>query len=286
MFNLYYINYAKAFEIAMQIDNKILEKKIVDNEVGKHGEGDVGVQARIPLLDRILPSFSAEFRYAVSKADKTSDTLKVVSTKSTILELIMEKAVEIKKIKNGKVGNLIKLKDIQLSIDNIDDMMGAKVLLSGILKQVPVDGLGNVDISDMIDVMLKGASYIAVGEMPKKIELEDDAPNKLLIKVPLQMGNEMESLYSISDLEIGPVTIVGIYRGIFPYEEIRKQVDVLKQFDSIPNKSHGDTIYDIEKDDDDTKVAADAKSFGKIGVNDNEKVHFIDVIAIVQDLYC
>ena len=53
MFNLYYINYAKAFEIAMQIDNKILEKKIVDNEVGKHGEGNVGIQARSPVYCKI-----------------------------------------------------------------------------------------------------------------------------------------------------------------------------------------------------------------------------------------
>ncbi len=30
MFNVYYINYAKAFEIAMQMDNKILEQTIKD----------------------------------------------------------------------------------------------------------------------------------------------------------------------------------------------------------------------------------------------------------------
>lgn len=96
MFNLYYINYAKAFEIAMQIDNKILEKKTVDNEVDKQGEGYAGIQAPVSLLNKILPTISADFKYSVSKADKTSDTLKVVSTKSTILELIMQKAIEIK----------------------------------------------------------------------------------------------------------------------------------------------------------------------------------------------
>lgn len=278
MFNLYYINYAKAFEIAMQIDNKILEKKTVDNEVDKQGEGHAGIQAPVSLLNKILPTISADFKYSVSKADKTSDTLKVVSTKSTILELIMQKAIEIKKIGNDRVGNLIKLKDIQLSIDNVDDMMGAKVLLSGMLKQVPIEGLGNVDISDMMDVMLKGASYIAVGKMPKKITLSDNAPNKLLIKVPLQMGNEMESQYSISDLEIGPVTIVGIYRGIFKYGEIRKHVDVFKQFDNEDAVS-----FDIEKEEESERQPDSILK--KIGVNDEESVHFIDVIAIVQDLY-
>ena len=44
MFNIYYINYAKAYEIAMLIDNKILESKMkekdssVDGHVGAGGD--------------------------------------------------------------------------------------------------------------------------------------------------------------------------------------------------------------------------------------------------------
>ena len=32
MFNLYYINYAKAYEIAMLLDNRILEQKTKEKE--------------------------------------------------------------------------------------------------------------------------------------------------------------------------------------------------------------------------------------------------------------
>lgn len=42
MFNIYYINYTKAYEIAMLIDNKMLESKTKEKEgtVSGHIEGD------------------------------------------------------------------------------------------------------------------------------------------------------------------------------------------------------------------------------------------------------
>lgn len=275
MFNLYYVNYAKAFEIAMQIDNKVLEKQTVDNDISRTFSGEAGVTAPTSLWAKLLPALSADFKYSNSKADKTTDTLRVISTKSTILEPIVQKAVEIKKINNDRVGNLIKIKDVQLSIENYDDMMGSKMLLSGLLKEVPVDGLGNVDFSDMIDAVLKGASYIAIGEMPKRINSGKNDPNKLLIKIPLQMGNEMESQYAVQDLEIGPVTIIGIYRGVFKYTEIRGKIDVMKQFETSDDQDL-DLETDESMNDENIKVMKDSEE---------AQVHYIDVIAIVQDLY-
>lgn len=273
MFNIYYINYAKAFEIAMQIDNKLLEKQVVDNEIDKKGEG--GGKADLPsfsLLNKLIPTLSGEVTFSKSKSNKTSDTLKVVSTKSTILEPIIQKAVEIKRIGEDRIGKLIKIKDVQLSIENTSDMLGTKMLLSGILKKVPVEGLGIIDMTEMMDVVLKGASYIAIGRMPDKIRQDENIYDKLMVKIPIQLENEMESQYSISDLEIGPVTIIGIYRGVFEYANIRKHVDIMKQYEE--NK----TLVDIEYEKKDYNNAEKV-------IADNSKFHFIDVIAIIQDLY-
>ena len=273
MFNLYYINYAKAFEIAMQIDNKLLEKQVVDSAIDKNGEGEINATApSFSLLNKIIPTLSGEARFSMSKSDKTSDTLKVVSTKSTILEPIIQKAVEIKKIGDDRIGKLIKIKDVQLSIVNSSDILGTKMLLSGILKTVPVEGLGSVDLTDMMDIVLKGASYIATGKMPEKIKQNEGVSDKLMVKIPIQLGNEMESQYSISDLEIGPVTILGIYRGVFDYSTIIKHVDIMKQYEETEDQ------VDIESDE--TDYSNNTQS-----IADNEKLHYIDVIAIVQDLY-
>lgn len=273
MFNLYYINYAKAFEIAMQIDNKLLEKQIVDSASDKNGEGSINAGTPTgSFLNRLIPTLSGEVKFAMSKSDKTSDTLKVVSTKSTILESIIQKAVEIKKIGDDRIGKLIKIKDVNLTVENASDILASKVLLSGILKNVPVEGLGNVDMTELMDVMLKGASYIATGRMPGKIKQDENVSDKLIIKIPIEMGNEMESQYSISDLEIGSVTIIGIYRGVFEYSNIKAQVEIMGQFDN--NESETDIEYDEQKNNGESNT-----------INDNDSLHFIDVIAIVQDLY-
>lgn len=273
MFNLYYINYAKAFEIAMQIDNKLLEKQIVDSAADKNGEGSIRAETPTSsFLNKLIPTLSGEVKFAMSKSDKTSDTLRVVSTKSTILEPIIQKAVEIKKINDDRIGKLIKIKDVNLTVVNASDILASKMLLSGILKNVPVDGLGNVDMTELMDVMLKGASYIATGRMPEKIEQNENASDKLIIKIPLEMGNEMESQYSISDLEIGSVTIIGIYRGVFKYSNIKAQVDLLGQFE--------DTEPDIDIESETQELDSENNT-----INDSDSLHFIDVIAIVQDLY-
>lgn len=93
MFNVYYINYAKAFEIAMQMDNKVLEQTIKDKgwdiSGGVHGD----VDAKQSFLDFLLPKLSGSVSLEGSKSSKTTDTIKVVSTKSTVLAPIVKKAI-------------------------------------------------------------------------------------------------------------------------------------------------------------------------------------------------
>ena len=58
MFNVYYINYAKAFEIAMQMDNKILEQTIKEHGWEAGGNASVSVddkEVTNSLLSKILP---------------------------------------------------------------------------------------------------------------------------------------------------------------------------------------------------------------------------------------
>lgn len=55
MFNIYYINYDKALELAMLLDNKIVEsstkEKIV--EIGGEGSGSANTETQIPFIDKI-----------------------------------------------------------------------------------------------------------------------------------------------------------------------------------------------------------------------------------------
>ena len=91
---------------------------------------------------------------------------------------------------------------------------------------------------------------------------------KIVIKIPMQAENEMENQYSLSDLEIGKVTIVGIYRGCFKRKELNKK---LSRF----LKNQDETVEDVG-------IESDEENIVKKSLDDN--IHYIDVISIVQDI--
>ena len=61
MFNIYYINYAKAYEIAMLLDNKILEhitkERTTEGELTGTAETGTGGLTDIPLVARYFLLF-------------------------------------------------------------------------------------------------------------------------------------------------------------------------------------------------------------------------------------
>lgn len=270
MFNVYYINYAKAFEIAMQMDNKLLEQTIKEKGWDISAEGHADIDAKKSFLNIILPKLSGSLSLEGSKSSKATDTIKVVSTKSTVLAPIAKKATEVKKINDNRIGNLIKIKNVQLTVHNGNDMLAAKVLMSGILDQIPIEGIGSKDLSGLVDAFLKGASYILTGKVPEKVKTQE-AGDQIILKIPMQLDNEMESQYSIADIEIGPVTIIGIYRGKYNAGQIRARMDTLSSYrDKGPNS---------EMETADNSGGASTQAF-----DSEANMHYIDVIAIVQEL--
>ena len=265
----------------MQIDNKVLEKQI--KEKSSEGSADLGASGETPeinLLSKILPKLNADISIHGSKATRAEDTLKVVSTKSTILNPVIQKSVEVRKLGVEQVGKLLKIRDVSLKIANQQDISGTKILLSGLLKDIPVEGLGQMDFGALLNVFLKDASYIITGKLPEKVNKDrrdgENTTDRLLLKIPMQMEQEMENSYSISDLEIGPVTLIGIYRGIFKYKDIRKKIDIISQMQTRKEPVDIDVEIDEGRDNADELLA-------ELGPNDS--VHYIDVIAIIQELF-
>lgn len=270
MFNVYYINYAKAFEIAMQMDNKVLEQTIKDRgwDISAEAQGEADIKKN--WFNAILPKLTGSLNFEGSKSSKTTDTIKVISTKSTVLAPIVKKATEVKKIDDNKIGNLIKIKNVQLKVHNGNDMLAVKALLSGVLDQIPIDGLGQKDLTGLVDAFFKGASYILTGKMPKKVDTGKEN-EQIILKIPMQLENEMESQYSIADIEIGPVTVIGIYRGKYNAGEVRARMDML-------------SAYKEQKPLPEMETADDAPASTTAGFDSKAEMHYIDVIAIIQEL--
>lgn len=131
MFNIYYINYEKAYQIAMLIDNKIIETKQKEKEgrfdTAGAGDGSVGALDEIPFIGKYMPKIEIKGELAGSKSHKVIDTVKVISTKSTILKTIYSKTKETKKLNDKTIGSLVRVKDISLNITNEDEVLGMRI---------------------------------------------------------------------------------------------------------------------------------------------------------------
>lgn len=284
MFNIYYINQEKASEISMLFDNEIVEKitRIKNTELTIDGDADVntGATTKIPILGQYLPSLDVKGNLTHNRSNRVEDTVKVVSSKSTILKPIYEKAKEVRRLDDSKVGNLVKIKDVFLSVVNSNDVLATKALMSGLLSKVPVEGLGNIDLTSLIEVMFKGSAYVLCGKLPHRFGKDEH----MMLKIPMSAENEMESQYSISDIEIGKVTVIGIYRGEFTKSVVESKINRLLALNEAgkENQDQITTDHDDSIDIEDGVREEDKKNISNS--SGNNKVHYIDVISIIQEI--
>lgn len=176
--------------------------------------------------------------------------------------------------KKDLIGSLVRMKDISLNITNEDEVLGIKTMISGAIGKVPVEGMGDIDITALLSVMLKDAAYILEGELPEE---KFGKKQRLVIKIPMQTGNELENQYSLSDLEIGKVTLMGIYRGAF------EKIDLMRKL----NRFSGNTQVQDQKDYS-TIIESDSGGAFSESTDKNDGLdyiyHYLDVIAVVQDI--
>lgn len=269
LFNIYYINYDKAFELSMLIDNHVKENHSTskENNFNMSGDGSVDTEkiSKIPLLDKIIPKAAIELSAEGSRVKGVVDNFKVVSTKSTVLRTIYQNSAEIRKLTDSKIGLLVKIRNTKLTIDNAPDILATKSLLSGVLKDVPVEGTNGIDLTQFCEVFLKDSSYIFHGNFGNE---------KIAFKIPMKLESEMESQYSISDLEIGPMTVIGIYRGEYKIDELNKKISRLKDLENMSKENSASDM--LESDEYDNKSGSR---------NELDKtVHFIDIISVIQEL--
>lgn len=166
------------------------------------------------------------------------DTVKVVSSKSTILKPIYEKAKEVRRLDDSKVGNLVKIKDVYLTVVNSNDVLATKALMSGLVSQVPVKGIGNMNFTSLVEVMFKGSAYVLCGELPHRFGSNEH----MMLKIPMSAENEMESQYSISDIEIGKVTVLGIYRGEFERRDVERKINRMMALNDSGKKNQEQSV--------------------------------------------
>lgn len=267
MFNIYYMNFQKAYEIKAMISDTIAVGKSIESLNGKNISAEAQAKMGINFLKMFSVDVGGDVKSGSTDSQKVLDTFKVVMTKSLVLNEVMNQCKVINSIKElPSNGDLIKLNNIALAVINESEIRTIKLLSNGLLKGFKLPDNGDMDIHSVLSSMLKDCSYKLCGR-------KDDSEESVLIKIPFSSENEFESLYNIEDLCISEVSIVGIYRGKIKLDQLSNTLEYF-QNQSIHDRNNDSEIHFSQE-----------VSVGNCYGDDNYvDYHYIDLIAIVQDL--
>lgn len=273
LFNLFYLNTSKAHEIAMLIDNKIM-KNIENEQVSEtifrnasstsFGNKDVGYAG---------VDISSE---EVSK-QRVFESFDVKQTKSIVLRKIYEKISGNTKFVEG---NIVLLENVELQQLNIDDtVMILNVLQDSKFKNQKNDDI-EINLNKMMDKMLDDFTIDYTFNYPTS----PTETKSCIIRLPYKSLTNFENGYLHNDLQLGKLSIIGIYRGKIDFS---KKDSISSKFLELLSRS-----YEQQKN----QEKPDIMKMSYTVVPDNEvefdfkhkkledEFNLIDVIAIIQEI--
>ena len=286
LFNLFYLNTSKAHEIAMLIDNKIMktiEKEQISEELLKYNVGSTIGPKEIG---------SADVGYSIEDNSKKRvyENFDVKITKSimlrTIYETAQKKTVNDKMDTELKIGDLVLFKNIELQQRNLDDT----VMILNILQDMKFKNQGNenveINVGKMMEKMLDDFTIDYTFVCPRHTQNADDSTEQFIIQIPYKASNNFENGYHHNDLQLGKLSIIGIYRGNIDFSQRESISSKFLDVISMEYKQHCST----------TNRAFDERKIGSHNTQSNSnpfdfeheklmgKINLIDVIAIIQEL--
>lgn len=276
-FNIYYLNFSKVYEIAMMINNVILTKIERDKSYSFEEQygftSSVSAKGTKQFLDGIKASISAETKETATSSSKVVESLDVKTTKSILLRRVIEQCASVNKFDNSVEGDLVKVDHVKLELLDEDSLRQFLILRRDALKGMRVEGM---EINNLIGSMLQDYAYILKGIVYD--ESMETAISEIIIKIPMEIQSEFENKYNINDLLIGHVSIVGIYKGIVKEEFITSNTFTYFQEADTRKGKQAETAGKIIKSN--TPSVSNNKHPNK----SNKNYHFVDTLAIIQDV--
>lgn len=266
LFNIYYINISKVYELAMILNNKVLNSLTKESIKGSENERKRKSNLSADYMNMFGAQIGEENSIKNYKSSKVIESLEVKTTKSILLRNILDKCKIINKSTKMVIGDLVYIDKISLSLENEPELRSIKLI-----KDKAIAGIeyGGIDLNNFLNSIINDYSYTLTGK-------GDKLKNNILIKIPMMFENEFENLYTINDLLIGNVSLIGIYRGKIKKEELR---DNLKAFNEmglmIPEQNNN---FDFENSDEKSDTSANFSN------DDNYNYDFIDIISIIQNV--
>lgn len=276
LFNLFYINISKVHEIVMLIDNKIMktvEREQISEELLKYSNS-----VNIGSIDKW--NFESGYSKEEISKKRVYENFDVKTTKSIMLRKIYDtlRKENPEKIKLN-LGELTIFDNIELQQRNIDDT----VMILNILQDSKIKNNSNenleVNLNKMMDKMLDDFTIDYIFSCDKQGE-----ENNYIVQLPYKAMENFENGYQHNDLQLGKLSLIGIYRGEIDFS---LKDSVSSKFLELMSKSYQNelqqSVNPVMKSSNTHKKQLDIPfdfSHKKL----KEKMHLIDVIAIIQEL--
>ena len=279
LFNIFYLNTSKAHEIAMLIDNKIM--KSIEQEQTIEERLQQSTSLSLGGKDSALAN--TEVTFENNYKNRVYESFDVKSTKSIMLRRIYESISE-KSDNSLQAGNIRIFENVELQQVNVDDT----VMVLNILQDSNIRNQGNdsveININKMMDKMLDDFTIDYTFEY--KVN-QSETHKKFLIQLPYKTNNNFENGYQHNDLQLGKLSIIGIYRGNIDFS---KRQSISSKFLDLFSKSYNQNNSKTnQKVDNEMKLSSAEGKNEEIEFNLhhkklNEQLHLIDVIAIIQEI--
>lgn len=276
IFNIYYINFPKVYEIKMMLNNLILAGQTVEADKKIEGEAYLKTKLGFNILDLFkLGEVEAGGNFKGSGSKKVLETFEIKTTKSIILDEVVRKCSKIQNFEKITEGELIKIDNVKLSLENEDELRIVKFINSGAMKDFTTPGTNGLDMNNIFNSMFKDYAY--------KIKGQAKDNQNILIKIPLTFESELESSYSVDDLFVGNVSVVGLYKGKIKIDDLKNSFQYFQELGQLqtafPNTKENEEIENSHYTTQDSPSQFTFKSSG-----DGKEYHYIDLLAIIQNV--
>ena len=275
LFNIYYINFAKVYEIKMMLGNEISTSKNIEHGENSIIDAQLNGNLKFNLLAK-AGGVEGKIQGESSGSQKVIETFEVKTTKSVILKEILDSAQKIENFKSVHEGELIVLDDVRLNLQNEAELRIAKFISNGSLKGFVFPNANGLDMNNVFNSMLKDYAYKLKGSI-------ENGNDQLIVKIPFTFENEFESGYNVDDMTIGNVTIVGIYKGQIHPKSLKTNMEYWSeiggQMKHYQNVDYKDFHYSSSPMND---IFDKQDSF--YNEDETSLYHYIDLLAIIQNV--
>lgn len=270
IFNIYYINLPKVYEIKMMLSNIISVAKEVQKDQGRSTDDSIRGKFGASFMNLFSSEVEGTAKTVGSNSQKVLETFEIKTTKSIILNDLLTRSRKVESLDEISEGELVRIDDVRLSLVNDAELRTIKLFTSGGFKGMSIPGANGFDINNLFNSMFKDYAYKLKGYSGSSTEM-------LLVKIPLTFESEFESSYSVDDLFIGKVSVLGLYKGKIQMNSLKNSFEFFQELGTMQRSvSEVSEISESQYRQDDVKtsyISFDA---------DKSYYHYFDLLSIVQ----